>query len=78
VADKPKKKPFMVRMPEELHRNLMHLAVDRGEDLATIVVDVMTDWWKQQPEFGRYGVTPDASVPTATKPAKKPPAKRAK
>jgi hypothetical protein len=41
---------FMIKLPPDLHRELMAYAGIRGEALSDLIVRVMASWWEAQPE----------------------------
>jgi hypothetical protein len=41
---------FVLRLPENLHRALRHVAIDRGTSLNALINDVVAEWWSHQPE----------------------------
>ncbi len=64
-----KTKGFLVRFPEDLHKLLTHIAVDRGKSLGDTIIAAMADWAKQQPESAIYG---KPATPKPSKPGPKP------
>lgn len=41
-------KPFLLRLPEELHLELRHHALDEGRSLQDVLVEVIQEWWEKQ------------------------------
>jgi predicted HicB family RNase H-like nuclease len=46
---------LLIRIPRKLHRELKHAAVDRDTSLNELVLAAIGEWWRAQPEKGRYG-----------------------
>jgi predicted HicB family RNase H-like nuclease len=51
--------PYLVRLPTELHRQIKLYAVSKGLSLNDVLVDIIRDWWAEQPE--RAGIARLAS-----------------
>jgi hypothetical protein len=49
-AKKPPRTKFMLRMPPQLHRELLAYSGVKNEPLSDIIVEVLEAWWKDQPE----------------------------
>jgi hypothetical protein len=45
---------FTLRMPTDLHRQLRHVALDRGVSMNDLLVEVIQGWWAEQPERPTY------------------------
>lgn len=45
---------LLVRVPQELHRALKHVAVDRDTSVNDVVTQALQEWWRAQPERRRY------------------------
>ena len=42
--------PYLVRLPTVLHRQIKLYAVSKGLSLNDLLVEVIGDWWGEQPE----------------------------
>ena len=42
-------KPFVVRLPADLHRRLRATAKQDGKSLNDLMVDVLREWWTMRP-----------------------------
>ena len=47
---------LMLRLPVSQHRLLRHLAIDRSQSLNDLMIEVVGEWLKKQPETKRYEV----------------------
>jgi predicted HicB family RNase H-like nuclease len=45
---------MIVRVPPELHLALRHAALDRRTSLNEMLLKALQEWWREQPEHGRY------------------------
>ncbi|MCB9652887.1 MAG: Arc family DNA-binding protein [Deltaproteobacteria bacterium] len=43
-------KPFVLRMPVELHRMLRTFAASRGRSMNEVLVEVLEEWWRRNPD----------------------------
>ena len=53
-AGKAPEQKFVLRLTEDFHRALRHVAIDRGVSLNALITGVLEQWWAKQPERGRY------------------------
>ena len=53
-ARKEPEQKFVLRLPEDFHRALRHVAIDRGVSLNALITEVLEQWWSKQPEHMRY------------------------
>ncbi len=54
TAEKEPEQKFVLRLPESLHQQLRHVAIDRKTSLNALIVEVVEEWWAKQPERGAY------------------------
>ena len=45
---------MIVRVPPELRLALRHAALDRRTSLNEMLLKALQEWWREQPEHGRY------------------------
>lgn len=59
MAEKPKRgrptklgeaQVFALRLPVDLHKGLKMLSVVTGKSMNDLVVEVLRDWWAEQPQ----------------------------
>ncbi|MEL6546307.1 MAG: toxin-antitoxin system HicB family antitoxin [Myxococcota bacterium] len=56
-------KPFVLRLPPDLHRMLRTYAANQGTSMNQIVVEVLQQWWAKNPERRAFERLPDIMTP---------------
>jgi predicted HicB family RNase H-like nuclease len=51
---KESEQKFVLRLPEDFHRALRHVAIDRGVSLNRLILEVLEQWWAKHPEHAVY------------------------
>ncbi len=62
----PDAKPFVLRLPPDLHRMLRTYAASHGTSMNQVVLDVLEEWWSDHPERRAFERLPDAPYDEVT------------
>jgi hypothetical protein len=60
-------RPFTLRLPTDLHRQLRHLTVDQGVSLNDLLVQIIVEWWAKQPQRATYANLKSTAEPRRTR-----------